>query len=381
VTTDAAQVAFAGGATDGFITNLNANGTMRRSTYLGGSGDDGINAIMLDPYGSGPVVGGYTTSTDFPTKNPVQNANAGGMDGFIVRSALTSITHATYLGGAGSDSVNAIAVDTLYNFSAAGSTGSTNMPIAGYMPGFQGSTLGAFITKAAGTFALAAVAPPVFYLDVWHNTGYNGPNVTLGAATYGVSADIPIAGDWNGTGSKLLGVFRDGQWIVDTNANGVLDVADKTVNFGQAGDRPVVGDWNGTGKVKLGLFRSGTFILDLSGRLSGVPTGLTDASFTFGLAGDVPVAGDWTNSGITRVGVFRNGQWLIDFSGTRTVSATWNFGQAGDKPVVGNWGGFGDGIGVYRSGVWYLDYDLSRTISAADMVFSFGGATYLPLVW
>ena len=380
VTTDAVQVAFAGGATDGFITNLNANGTMRRSTYLGGSGDDGINAIMLDPYGSGPVVGGYTTSTDFPTKNPVQNVNAGGMDGFIVRSAITSITHATYIGGTGSDSVNAVAVDSLYNFSAAGSTGSADMPVAGYMSGFQGSTLGAFITKIAGTFALAVVAPPVFYLDVWHNTGYNGTNVTLGAATYGTSTDVPIAGDWNGTGQKLLGVFRNGTWILDTNANGVLDVADKTVTFGQAGDIPVVGDWNGTGRVKLGLYRAGTFILDLSGRLSGVPTGLTDATFTFGQAGDLPVAGDWTNNGTTRVGVFRNGQWLIDFNGTRTVSATWNFGQAGDKPVVGNWGGFSAGIGVYRSGVWYLDYDLSRTISAADMVFSFGGATYLPLV-
>lgn len=381
VTTDAAQVAFAGGATDGFITNLNANGTMRRSTYLGGSGDDGINAMMLDPYGSGPVVGGYTTSTDFPTKNPVQSANAGGMDGFVVRSALSSTTHATYIGGSGNDSVNAIAVDSMFNFTVAGSTASTNLPVAGYMPGFQGATLGAFITKITGSFSLAVVAPPVFYLDIWHNTGYNGPNVTLGAVTYGVSTDIPISGDWNGTGSKLLGVFRNGTWILDTNANGVLDVADKTVSFGQAGDIPVVGDWNGTGRVKLGLFRNGTFILDLSGHLSGTSTGLTDATFTLGQAGDLPVAGDWANTGITRVGVFRNGQWLLDYSGTHTATVTWSFGQAGDKPVVGNWGGFGDAIGVYRNGLWILDYDLTHTISPADMVFSFGGASYMPLIW
>ncbi len=381
VTTDAAQLTFAGGATDGFIANLNANGTLRRSTYLGGSGDDGINAMMLDPYGSGPVVGGYTTSTDFPTKNPVQSANAGGMDGFLARSSFSSITHATYIGGSSNDSVNAIAVDSMFNLTVAGSTASTNLPVAGYMPAFQGATLGAFITKMAGSFSLAAVAPPVFYLDVWHNTGYNGPNVTLGAVTYGVSTDIPISGDWNGTGSKLLGVFRSGTWILDSNANGVLDVADKTVSFGQAGDIPVVGDWNGTGRAKLGLFRNGTFILDLSGHLSGTSTGLTDATFTFGQAGDLPVTGDWTNSGTTRVGVFRNGQWLVDFSGTHSAAVTWTFGQAGDKPVVGNWGGFGESIGVYRNGIWILDYDLSHTISTADMVFSFGGASYIPLIW
>jgi hypothetical protein len=76
-----------------------------------------------------------------------------------------------------------------------------------------------------------------------------------------------------GSGTKGIGIFRNGTWILDTNGNGVPDGSDKTVAFGQAGDVPVVGDWRGTGRIALGLFRQGTFILDLSGHLSGIPTG------------------------------------------------------------------------------------------------------------
>jgi hypothetical protein len=303
------------------------------------------------------------------------------MDGFVVRSSYSAITHGTYIGGSGSDSVNAVAVDSLFNFTVAGTSGSPDVPRAGSMPGFQGSTLGSFVTKISGSFAMAAVATPNFVLDIWRNTGYNGPATTLGAATYGLAGDVPVAGDWTGSGVKRLGVFRNGTWILDTNGNGVVDVSDKTVSFGVAGDTPLVGDWNGDGKTELGFFRQGTFTLDFSGHLTGVPTGLLDQTFVFGLPGDAAVAGDWSNSGVTRVGVFRNGQWILDLTGAHTPGAAYNFGQAGDRPVVGNWAGFGDSIGIYRNGVWILDYDLSRTISAADMVLAFGGPGYTPLIW
>lgn len=381
VTADAAQPRFAGGLTDGFVMNLGLDGSLRRASYLGGSGDDGVNAMAADPYGLNPVVAGYTTSTDFPVKNPVQAANAGGMDGFVVRTAYSTITHATYIGGTGNDSVNALAVDSLFNFTVAGTTTSPDLPVTSRMPSFQGSAVGSFLTKISGTFAMAVVSSPLFILDVWHNTGYNGPSTTLAAATYGVAGDIPVAGDWTGAGSKRIGVFRDGLWILDTNGNGVVDAADRTVTFGQTGDLPVVGDWNGSGTLKLGLFRQGTFILDLSGHLSGASTGLSDLTFTFGAGGDIPVTGDWSDSGTTKVGIFRAGQWIIDFSGTHASPVTFTFGQAGDKPVVGNWGGYGDSIGVYRNGIWTLDYDRNHVQSPADMTLAFGGSSYSPLVW
>jgi hypothetical protein len=165
------------------------------------------------------------------------------------------------------------------------------------------------------------------------------------------------------------------------NGNYQQDGADRIVMFGQPGDLPVVGDWTGSGKPALGLYRQGTFILDLSGHLSGVPTGYSDATFPFGQAGDLPVAGDWGGTGVSKVGVFRNGLWLIDATGTRTPSASYSMGQAGDRPVVGNWGGTGDRIGVYRNGAWLLDYNRSYTLTELDMYFTFGGSSYAPLVW
>ena len=35
--------------------------------------------------------------------------------------------------------------------------------------------------------------------------------------------------------------------------------------FGETGDSPVVGDWDGSGTTKIGVYRSGSFLLDYNG--------------------------------------------------------------------------------------------------------------------
>src|SRR5205807_396821 len=64
-----------------WVTKLNASGSaLVYSTYLGGSGntDSGIfGSIGLDS-SLNAYVTGFTAATDFPTKNPIQAANAGG---------------------------------------------------------------------------------------------------------------------------------------------------------------------------------------------------------------------------------------------------------------------------------------------------------------
>ena len=35
--------------------------------------------------------------------------------------------------------------------------------------------------------------------------------------------DIPVVGDWMGTATPNIGVFRNGQWFLDLNGNGVWD--------------------------------------------------------------------------------------------------------------------------------------------------------------
>jgi hypothetical protein len=183
---------------------------------------------------------------------------------------------------------------------------------------------------------------------------------------------------------KRIGIFRNGLWILDTNNNGILDAGDKVVSFGQAGDIPIPGDWTGSGTIKLGLYRAGSFILDLSGHLSGIPTGVADANFAYGLSTDIPVAGDWNATGYAKVGVFRNGSWLVDYTGTHVATKTYTYGQAGDIPVTGFWDSAGlIRIGVYRAGDWFLNFSGSNALGVlgqTDMSIEFGAPGQTPVV-
>jgi hypothetical protein len=309
------------------------------------------------------------------------------MSSFVAKLTLGQVFFSTYLGGSGDDSGNAIAIDSLTSIVVGGSSGSWDFPVAGLVGGWQGSAISSFITKLAPNFTLNVVASPVFYRDTWHDTGYNGPNLNVTTSSFGLAGDLPVIADWDGSGVKRIGVFRNGEWLLDINGDGVFDAGDKTVQFGQAGDVPIVGDWNGTGSIKLGLFRQGSFILDLSGHLSGVATGLSDAQFAFGLATDIPIVSDWNRTGTSKVGVFRNGLWLVDYNGDRVfnnLDQIWTYGEAGDLPVVGDWSsaGFAE-IGVYRNGVWILNYAGNNAFFANgiyELYVVFGGAGYVPLV-
>ena len=386
VTAGCLQFLYGGGQTDGFISKINGNtGALMASTFLGGTLNDGINAMAGDQLGR-LYVTGYTISTDFPLVRPSQGTSAGGaagsMDAFVatVNSGLNLMTYGTYLGGSGSDSGNAIAVDTMTSIIVGGQTGSPDFPVSGSLGNTTNQYLSSFVTKLAPDWTLSVATGPAVTIDSWHDAGVPASTVY----SYGQAGDIPVAGDWTGSGVKRIGIFRNGLWILDTNNNGILDAGDKVVSFGQTGDLPILGDWNGTGVIKLGLYRAGTFILDLSGHLSGVATGITDATFAYGLSTDIPVAGDWNATGFTKVGVFRNGSWLIDYTGTHVATKTYTYGQAGDVPVTGNWDSAGlVRIGVYRGGYWILNLSGTNTLAVlgqTELYFAFGAPGQTPVV-
>ena len=388
VTAGVFQTTF-GGQTDGFVARLvNASGAVLQSTFVGGALSDSINGLALDFHGN-PCVTGSTSSQDFPVQRPLQNTDAGGMDAFAVKlnNTLSSMIFGTYLGGSGSDQANAVAVDSETSIIVAGQTGSGNFPAIGSLQHYMPSVLTSFITKIAPNFTLGVAygyqGQLEFTADPWRVSSY------FSTTFYGEATDLPVIGDWTGSGTKRIGIFRNGTWILDTNGNGVIDASDKTVLFGQAGDIPVVGDWRGTGHIALGLFRQGTFILDLSGHLSGVPTGLSDATYTFGQGGDIPIVSDWSGSGTTKVGVFRNGSWLVDYNGDGVFNGldrSYVYGQAGDIPVVGDWDSSGNPpkIGIYRAGLWVLDYDGDNAWTVPglnEMSLGFGFSGYTALVF
>jgi hypothetical protein len=100
---------------DAFVTKLNATGTaLIYSTYLGGgSTRSGGAAIALDAKGDAYLTG-WTNSTAFPTKNPIQAANGGGYDAFVtvLTPSGSSLLFSSYLGGSGNDYGFGIALDS-----------------------------------------------------------------------------------------------------------------------------------------------------------------------------------------------------------------------------------------------------------------------------
>jgi hypothetical protein len=83
------QSVYGGGSSDAFVTKLNATGTsLFYSTFLGGNLTDEGRAIAVDSTGSA-YVAGDTASFNFPTANPAQGANGGGVndhnDAFVAK--------------------------------------------------------------------------------------------------------------------------------------------------------------------------------------------------------------------------------------------------------------------------------------------------------
>ncbi|EFM10789.1 conserved repeat domain protein [Paenibacillus curdlanolyticus YK9] len=120
------------------------------STYLGGSGNDEVFGIAVDPQGNAYVTG-ITTSTDYPvTPGAVQTVIAGDRDVIITKlnPTGTALVYSTYLGGTAYDTGLAIAVDSDGHAFVTGRTYSDNFPVtSGAIQTTFGGTSDAFIAK------------------------------------------------------------------------------------------------------------------------------------------------------------------------------------------------------------------------------------------
>jgi hypothetical protein len=149
------------GAQDGFVTKLNADGTIGFSTFLGGSGnaDEGL-AIAIDA-SDNVFVTGVTDSSDFPVKIPLTGSTtlSGANDAFVTELAASGSTEifSTYFGGTGSEDENltsspgiaaGIAVDTTGQVFIVGSTNSSSgFPLLMPLQAFGGGTADGFVAN------------------------------------------------------------------------------------------------------------------------------------------------------------------------------------------------------------------------------------------
>lgn len=134
---------FAGG--DAFVTKLNPAGSaLVYSTFLGGTGNDSGEGIVVDE-GGNAYLSGYTDSADFSTTmGALDTSFGGGLDGFVARlnAAGSALVFATYVGGTGFDSGRDIALDGTGSVYVTGETSSIDFP----------TTVDAFDTSLGGSF-------------------------------------------------------------------------------------------------------------------------------------------------------------------------------------------------------------------------------------
>lgn len=156
------QSAYGGGNDDGFVAKINVTGSaLVYSTYLGGSGADGGIGIAVDNSGNAYVTG-YTASSDFPTKNPLQTANGGGLyDAFVteINSSGSALIYSTYLGGNGYDQGSGIAVDSSGDALVTGYTSSTNFPTVNPLQTGNAGDYDAFVAKLNTAGQLSFIRP------------------------------------------------------------------------------------------------------------------------------------------------------------------------------------------------------------------------------
>lgn len=123
---------------DAFVTKLNDSGTaLVYSTFLGGAGEDGANAIKVDSSGYAYVTG-MTASADFDvTAGSFQTIYGGSSgnynpygDAFATKlnQTGTSLVYSTYLGGNGDDTGYGLALADSGEIYLTGSSTSVNFP-------------------------------------------------------------------------------------------------------------------------------------------------------------------------------------------------------------------------------------------------------------
>jgi hypothetical protein len=145
---------------DVFVAKLASDGSgVIYATYLGGNSDfDGANGIAVDSTGAA-YVAGFTQSSDFPTKSPVQSTYSGFQDAFVAKLSPdgTGLVYGTYLGGADGDDAGDIAVDATGAAYITGQTRSPDFPThLPLQPTLNGTfTTDAFVAKLTAGGALA----------------------------------------------------------------------------------------------------------------------------------------------------------------------------------------------------------------------------------
>ena len=133
------------GSEDGFVVVLD-HGALQDSRLIGGSDRDEVTGVAVSPRGR-IYLTGVTASSDFPTLNAMQPTLAGGDDAFVcVLDASLNFRFSTFLGGANNEGTPSIAVDSQGDAYVAGRAGA-GFPLRRPLQATPGSAGDFFVTK------------------------------------------------------------------------------------------------------------------------------------------------------------------------------------------------------------------------------------------
>ncbi len=180
------------------------------STFLGGSGDEVVQSVAIDPDGN-VYITGNTSSSNFPTTTGSYDvALNGDQDVFISKldEDLTSLLASSYLGGSSTESGFSVTLDSGGNVYIAGQTSSSDFPTTdgAYDTSLSGGLLGdAFVSKLNGdlTDLLASTYLGGSRIDYAYPAAIDADgNIYVTGMT--TSSDFPTTGNAYGTSHNGL---------------------------------------------------------------------------------------------------------------------------------------------------------------------------------
>jgi PKD repeat protein len=148
--TDAAFDRSYNGVGDAFVLKLSQSGdSLAYSTFLGGRHDDAGYGIAVDGNGQAHVTGRTWSGNFHTTGGAFRTAPAGDADAFLTKIADTGdyLVYSTYLGGLGSDSGVAVALDPEGNAIVTGTCMPAGFPVTDGAMNSSGAGTDVFATK------------------------------------------------------------------------------------------------------------------------------------------------------------------------------------------------------------------------------------------
>ncbi|HWT01381.1 MAG TPA: SBBP repeat-containing protein [Pyrinomonadaceae bacterium] len=191
-----------GGEADAFVTKLDPTGSaVLYSTYLGGGGTDTGRAIAVNAAGHAFVTGD-TFSDDFPTANALHPSRGGSSDAFVaeLNDTGTALVYSTYLGGRSLDSGFGIAVDSSGNAYVTGVSDSRDFPVANAL---QPNKLGTALFKTTDATGSWNPSDTGLTAATVFDLAFapNNPSVIYAAADTGIFKSTDGGANWATTGA------------------------------------------------------------------------------------------------------------------------------------------------------------------------------------